>query len=79
MTERIRLAHRRARLRRGRVVFAVLPVPVWVPDPIEPSSRLVRLLVRTRAGRAGRLQPVEEAVLRTVSDGSAVLSVLRRR
>ena len=78
MTERIRLAHRQARLRRGRVVYAVLPVPAWVPDPIEPSSRLVRLLVRTRAARTWRLASVEEAVLRTASDGSAVLSVLGR-
>jgi hypothetical protein len=78
MTERIRLAHRRARLRRGQVVYAVLPVPAWVPEPIEPSSRLVRVLARTRTGRPGRFQPVEEAALRTVSDGSAVLSVLSR-
>ena len=78
MTERIRAAHRRARARRGRVVYAAMPVPVWVSDPIEPSSRLVRVVARTRAGRPGRLQPLGEAALRTVSDGSAVLSVLRR-
>ena len=56
----------------------MLPVPAWVPEPIEPSSRLVRVLARTRTGRPGRFQPVEEAALRTVSDGSAVLSVLSR-
>lgn len=75
MTERIRLAHRRARLRRGQVVYAAMPVPAWVPEPIEPSSRLVRVLARSRPGR---FQPVGEAALRTVSDGSAVRSVLSR-
>lgn len=78
MTERIRSAHRRSRLRRGQVLFAAMPVPVWVPEPIEPSSRLARTIARVRTGRPGRLQPVEEAALRAVSDGSAVLSVLSR-
>lgn len=78
MTERIRLAHRRSRLRRGRVVYAALPAPGWVPEPVEPSSRLARVLARTRTGRPGRLQPVGEAALRTVSDSAAVRSVLSR-
>jgi hypothetical protein len=78
MTDRMRMAHRRARLRRGQVVYAAMPVPAWVPDPIEPSSRLVRVFARSRAGRPGRLQPAGEAALRTVSDGSAVRSVLSR-
>lgn len=76
--DRVRLAHRRAVLRRGQVVYAATPLPVWVPEPMEPSSRLTRVLARTSAGRVGRLQPVAEAALRTVSDGSAVLSVLGR-
>lgn len=78
MTERMRLAHRRARLRRGQMVYAAMPVPAWVPEPIEPSSRLVRAVARSRTRRPGRLQPVGEAALRTLSDGSAVRSVLSR-
>jgi hypothetical protein len=77
MTERIQRAWRRRSVHRGRVVYAALPVPVWRPDPVEPSALLVRALARTRAGRPGRCQPVEEAALRTVSDGAAVLSVVR--
>lgn len=69
------------RLRRGRVVFVAPPVPVWIPEP-EPARavrtmRLVRALARTSRG-PGRLQPVEEAALRTLSDASAVSCVLGR-
>ncbi len=71
---------RHRRRDRGRMVFVAPPVPAWVPEP-EPvptrTSRLVR--VAARAGRGpGRLQPVEEAALRTLSDASAVSCVLGR-
>jgi hypothetical protein len=78
MAERIQRVWRRSRTRRGRVVYAAPPVPVWRPEPVAPSSRLSRVLARRGPDRPGPFQPVEEAVLRTVSDGSAVLSVLRR-
>lgn len=80
MTERMRRAHHRAALRRGRVVYVTMPAPAWVPDPVEPSSRVTRAAVRVRARtvRPGRLQPVGEAALRAVSDGSAVRAVLSR-
>ncbi len=84
MTERMRLVRQRAALRRGRVVYVAMPVPVWVPDPVPPSSRFDRAAarvaarVRPRTRRAGRFQPVGEAALRAVAEGSAVRSVLSR-
>ena len=72
MTGRIRIALRP----RERVVFIVPPVPAWVPEPDVESARRPLWAV-VRAG-SGRFQPVEEAALRTVSDASAVMSVVRR-
>lgn len=83
MTEWMRLAHHRAALRRGRVVYVAMPVPAWVTDPVPPVPRSGRAAalaarLRPRDGRAGRLQPVGEAALRAVAEGSAVRSVLSR-
>lgn len=72
MTDRTRPARR---LRRGRVVFATPAVPAWVPEPADEVSRWRRVV---RRGPGGALQPVGEAALRAVSDGSAVLSIVRR-
>lgn len=74
MTERIRTAM----LRRQRVVFSTPPAPVWVAEPdSESAERRGRALGRSHRGPS-RFQPVEEAALRTLSDASAVLSVVRR-
>ncbi len=78
MTERIRMARRRSRLRRGRTVYAALPAPAWVPEPVDPPSRWGRVHRGLAGRRPGAFQPVGEAALRTVSDGSAVLSIVRR-
>jgi hypothetical protein len=78
MTRLMKQAGRTARLHRGRVVYAAMPAPAWVPEPIEPPTRRVRVLARTRARRPSRFQPVGEAALGAMSDGSAVLSIVRR-
>jgi hypothetical protein len=78
MSERIRMGRRRSRLRRGRMVYAASPVPAWVPEPVDPPSRWRRVHREPADRSAVAFQPVGEAVLRTVSDGSAVLSIVRR-
>ena len=75
------MARRRSRLRRGRVVFCVPPVPGWTPEPPDHDGveqTRPRLVRRVSRRGAGTFQPVGEAALRTVSDASAVLSVVRR-